>query len=166
MTPELQRRLDNSLPPFDGSCIHNGGELTLAQLRELLNAVIAEFPSKYPKIESFPDWHEHDGFIVESKSVSWDLLRSATQTDRKLFDSRDDDFEVRVAISPTSHDWLLRYNIDQEDESDYNTATCDFDLSVAKNCESLNIASLLLSNFPSLLVEQESQSWFESNYGG
>ena len=166
MTPDLQNRLENSMPPFDGSCVRNDDELTLAQLRVVLAAAVRALSPKYPTIESFHDWHEHDGFIVESKSESWETLRAAIQTDRTLFDSREDDFDVRIAVYPTSYDWLLRYNVDQDDESDYNTATCDFDLSVARQTEISEVPGLLLSNFPSLIVEDESHSWFKSNYGG
>lgn len=166
MTPDLQNRLDSSMAPFDGSCVHNDDELTLAQLREILTSAIIELSSKYPAIELFHDWHEHDGFIVDSKPTSWDVLRSAIQTDRTLFDSRDDEFDVRIAVFPTSYDWLLRYNVDQDDESDYNTATCDFDLSVAKHTEISNVVDFSRSKFSGLLVQQESGSWFKSNYGG
>jgi hypothetical protein len=166
MTPDLQNRLNSSLAPFDGSCVHNDDELSLAQLREILASAIVELSSKYPTIESFHDWHEHDGFIVNSNSTSWDMLRSAMQTDRTLFDSRDDDFDVRIAIFPTSYDWLMRYNIDQDDSTNYKMAMCDFDLSVAKHAEISNVVDFLRSNFSGLLVKHESGSWFRSNYGG
>ena len=166
MTPDLQNRLDSSTRPFDGLCVHSNDELNLAQLRKILAAAILSLSPKYPAIESFHDWHEHDGYIVESKSDSWGSLRVAIQTDRALFDSRDDDFEVRIAVYPPSYDWLLRYNVDQDDESDYNTATCDFDLSVAKQIQISDVVDYLLSEFPNLLVTQESRLWFMSNYGG
>ncbi|TWU60915.1 hypothetical protein V7x_52230 [Crateriforma conspicua] len=154
------------MPPFDGACVHNDDELNLGQLREILTAAIIELSKKYPTIDSFHDWHEHDGFIVDSKSESWNTLRLAIQTDRTLFNSRHGDFAVRIAVCPTSYDWLLRYNIDEDDESDYNSATCDFDLTVAKHAKKSDIAGYLLSNFPNLLVEHDSHSWFKSNYGG
>lgn len=166
MTPELQKRLDSLMAPFDGACVRSEDELTLAQLREILASVIVELSSKYPTIEVFHDWHEHDGFIVDSKPTSWDMLRSAIQTERTLFESRNDDIGVRISVFPTSHDWLLRYNLDQDDESDFNTATCDFDLSVARHTEISNVVDLLQSKFSGLLVKQESGPWFQSNYGG
>lgn len=154
------------MPPFDGSCVCNNDDLTLPQLRDVLATAIVALSSKYPTIESFRDWHEHDGFIVESKPESWDTLRSAIETDRTLFDSRDDDFDVRIAIYPASYDWLLRYNVDQDDESDYNSATCDFDLSVGKHTAISDVIGFLLSTFSDLIVENKSYSWFTSNYGG
>ena len=166
MTPELQHRLDSVLAPFDGVCIHSVGDLTLSQLRELLAATGSVLATSYPVIHSYHDWHEHDGYIVDPKPVSWDIIHSAIANDRTLFDSRDDDFEVRIAFVPPTFDWLLRYNIDQDDESNYNTAICDFDLSVAKNNDQSGMVDDLLMRHPNVLAQCESQPWFKSNYGG
>lgn len=165
MTPELQHRLDTTLPPFDGSCIHSVGDFTLSKLRELLAVAVSLLSNSGPAIHSLHDWHEHDGYIVEPKPDTWNSIKSAIDTDRALFDSRDDDFNVRIAFYPPTFDWLLRYNIDQDDESDYNTATCDFDLSVAKDAKSRLIDDLL-TRFPNALTQSDSQPWFKSNYGG
>lgn len=164
MTPELQQRLDSNLPPFDGACIHNADDLTLSQLRELLIVSTSLLSASHPVIQSFRDWHEHDGYIVESKPESWGFISLAIANDHTLFDSRDDDFEVRTAFFPPTFDWLLRYNIDEDDESDYRTATCDFDLSVAKNNNQPEIIDDLLTRYPDLLTQCESQSWFKSNF--
>ncbi len=166
MTPQLQRRLDSTLPPFDGSCIHSVGDLSLTELRELLVATASALSPLFPTIHSYHDWHEHDGFILDSKTDSWNAVNSAILTDRTLFDSRDDDFEVRIAIFPPTFDWLLRYNIDQDDESKYNTATCHFDLSVAKNRDDSGLIDDLLARHPNLLAKCETQPWFKLNYGG
>ncbi len=66
----------------------------------------------------FHDWHEHDGCIVESKFDSWKSLNEAIESERTLFDYRDEDFYLRAAVFPPSYDWILRYNIDQDDETD------------------------------------------------
>jgi len=104
MTPELQQRLDSTMPPFDGSCIYSVGDLTLSQLRELLFAAVSSLTASSPEIQSYHDWHEHDGYIVESKPGSWDSLNLAIATDRTLFDSRDDDFDVRIAFYASTFD--------------------------------------------------------------
>lgn len=166
MTPKLQDRLDGSKPPFDGACIHNTDTLNLTQLRSLLSTTIGMLSSSNSEIYSFHDWHEHDGFIVDSKIESWDTLTAAIETDRTLFDSRDDDFDVRIAFYPRALDWLLRYNIDQDEESDYKTATCDFDLSVANENQIPGVVDELLGRFPVMLAKCESIPWFNSNYGG
>ena len=62
MTPELQRRIDNSLPPFDGTCVSNTDTLTLSQLRELIAAAMDILEPRYLEIRLFHDWHEHDGY--------------------------------------------------------------------------------------------------------
>ena len=164
MTPELQERLQNSKPPFDGWCIHNTDDLALSQLHEILAVAMPLLAPRYPSIFSFHDWHEHDGFILNAKPDYWDSLREQTSTDRALFDSRVNDFSVSVAVYSSTFDWLLRYNVDDEDESDYSTATCDFDLSVAEQSEAPEIADRVLTQFPSELNRCESQSWFLSRH--
>jgi hypothetical protein len=166
MTPELQRRLEHSLPPFDGSCIHNAETLTVSQLREVLIAAIAILEPRYHEIRLFHDWHEHDGFIVESAPASWVTLHAALATDETLFNSCDDDFAVRIALHPPNLEWLLRYNIDPDDESGYNTAMCDFDLTMALNTSIQTSADSLILRFPTIVERNESRPWFQSNYGG
>ena len=166
MTPELQHRIDGSMRPFDGLCIHNNCALSLSQLHKLLIVANSILSVRYPEIWVFSDWHEHDGFIVDSKPKSWTSMNATLASNRSLFDSRDDDAEVRVAVYPPAFDWLLRYNIDQDDESDYNTALCDFDFSVADNLNLTELTDNLLTRFPNLLTQCDSQSWFKNNYGG
>ncbi len=166
MTPELERRLDSTLPPFDGLCVHSVDDLTLSQLRELLADTASLLSPSYPAIQSFHDWHEHDGYIVEPKPDSWNVINSAIANDRALFDSREDDVGVRVAFFPATFDWLLRYNIDQDDESDYPTGTCDFDLTVAKNSNESRMIDDLRARYSNVLAQCLSRPWFKSNYGG
>lgn len=166
MTPELQKRLESSLPPFDGLCIHNIDELSLAQLREILAFAFSSLEPRFPSVSLFHDWHEHDGFIDAARDVPWVSLTAVLENERTLYDSRNDDFAVRIATYSSTFDWLLRYNIDSNDESDYDTAACDFDLSASPKMGSTNILNELLNRFPELLVCCESHSWFRSNYGG
>ena len=83
-------------------------------------------------------------------------------TDRALFDSRDSDFAVRVAVYSPTFDWLLRYNVDDDDESDYSTAWCDFDLSVSEESAALAVANSVFTQFPSELLKCKSQPRFLS----
>jgi hypothetical protein len=166
MTPELQRRLDSVLPPFDGTCIHSIRDLSLTELRELLVATASILSKSFPDIHSSHDWHEHDGFLSDSKPDSWIAVSSACSTDRTLFDSRGDDMKVRIALFPPTFDWLLRYNIDEDDEGEYNTATCAFDLSIAKNHANSGLIDFMLTQHPNLLTKCITRLWFTSNYGG
>jgi hypothetical protein len=166
MTPELQKRLESSLPPFDGRCIHNIDELNLSQLCEMLAFAFASLEPHFPSVTLFHDWHEHDGFIVTAQDASWISLTAIIENERTLYESRDDDFAVRIAIYSPTFDWLLRYNIDSNDESDYNTASCDFDLSASPRIGSANILNELRNRFPGMLADCESHSWFTSHYGG
>ena len=100
MTPELHERLDSVSPPFDGLCIHSVGDLTLSQLRELLASTASVLMTCYPVMDSFHDWHGFDGYIVEPKPDSWDIINSAIANEPALFELRDDDFEVRIAFFP------------------------------------------------------------------
>ena len=162
MTPELQERLRESKAPFDGWCIHSGDDLTLSQLRQILAVTMPLLAPRYPKIFSFYDWHEHDGFVLEAKPDSWDSLREQVSTERALFDSRDSDYAVYVAVYSPTFDWLLRYNVDDADESDYSTATCDFDLSVSEESAALAVPDRVLTQFPNELLKCKSQRRFFS----
>ena len=166
MTPELQQRLEQSDAPFDGLCIHNADVLSLSQLRRLLEYVFPNLESRDSTIRRYRDWHEHDGYVVESIPTDWDFLKNALLNDRTLYDSRDEDFAVRIAVYSQSFDWLLRYNVDDEDESDYNTAACDFDLSVALNAGLDELLDSLLAQFPQLMRSCPARPWFSSTYGG
>ncbi len=53
MTPELQQRLEQSLAPFDGACIHNADDLTLSQLRQLLKFAITWLKSRVQLFAAF-----------------------------------------------------------------------------------------------------------------
>jgi hypothetical protein len=166
MPPELNVRLERSLRPFDGDCVHNEDDLSLPQLRTILVAAIGELQKCSPLVSSFHDWHEHDGFIVDAQPDEWSRIFEAVETDRKLYDSRDDDFGVRIAFYPPNFEWLLRYNVDSEDETDYRTATCDFDLTVASNADALKILDAVAAVHPGKLTRCSAAPWFRSNYGG
>ena len=154
------------MPPFDGLCVRNIGELKLSQLREILSQAFGILRPRFPSINRFHDWHEHDGFIGSAKEVSWDQLIAVAENELTLFKSRDDDFGVRIAIFSSTFDWLLRYNIDSNDESEYSTAVCDFDLSASPISDSASILNELRDRFPGLLMDCKSQPWFASQYGG
>jgi hypothetical protein len=108
VTPELQKRLESSLPPFDGRCIHAIDELNLSQLREILAFAFASLEPHFPFVSLFHDWHEHDGFIVTAQDALWITLTAIIENEPKLYESRDDDFAVRIAIYSPTFDWLLR----------------------------------------------------------
>ena len=78
----------------------------------------------------------------------------------------DDDFAVRIALHPPNFDWLLRYNIDSVDDADYNTATCDFDFTVARNTNLQSLLDHFTLRFAKLVELNEPVPWFRSNYGG
>lgn len=166
MTPELNLRLESSLPPFNGSCVYNARKIDLSHLRELLRVSFSQLSIYYFDIEMFHDWHEHDGYLADPQSIPWDTIHAANATNRTLFDSRDDDHAVRIAIYPRSFDWLLRYNIDYCNESDWESADCDFDFTAASDTKSSEFVHLLLSRFPGVLAECRSRDWFLSRYGG
>ncbi len=55
------------------------------------------------------DWHEHDGFGVDSREATWQELRSATTTERALWAASSDEWEVRMAWYPANFSFLLRW---------------------------------------------------------
>ena len=166
MTPDLQQRLERSMPPFDGMCVHNVDGLSLAELRVLLKVTVAWLEPYYPDIRSYRDWHEHDGFLVDSKPDRWSSLIAATASEQSLFDSRDEDYAVRIAFYPTNFAWLLRYNIDEEEETDQTIAWCDYDLTVSSRIDASMLIAELLESRPGATMKSAAASWFRSSYGG
>ena len=143
MTPELNDCLSKRIAPFNGDCIANSQELSLEELQKILAVAIPLLQSTGEEPFYFADWFEHDGFTTHSRNYSWEKLLTVTKSKLELFESRDRDFGVRNAFHSANYFWLMRYNIDDDDESDYRTACCDFDLCIGANKQPKGIDIIL-----------------------
>jgi hypothetical protein len=69
MTPELQRRLSASLPPFDGTTIAVCDDPTVDEVLDMLQFISGQLATQNGDLFLFDDWHEHDGFLTEPKTT-------------------------------------------------------------------------------------------------
>lgn len=157
MTPELQKALEKGEPPFNGWCLHNREELSLFQLHSMLQYAMPRLQALTPKLFAFADWHEHDGFVLESQETTWPAILADIRDIQALFASRNDDDFVRNAFHGQNHQWLLRYHIG---EDTYKEDDCDFDLSAAPGSPWEKVANDLLQQFPAWLTRTTAQTWF------
>ncbi len=118
------------------------------------------------QIHSFHDWHEHDGFVVASQVTSWPHIYSLLESDYTLYKSRGQDYAVRIAIYAGNYDWLIRYNIDDEDEANYSSSIGDFDICASPQTVADHMLSRLATEFSDWLIRSPAQLWFMGNYGG
>jgi hypothetical protein len=166
VTPELERRWKIGAAPFDGSIVASCDEPDLNILHDALSFACAALRDSYPSISVFPDWHEHDGFEVTPKPGDWSAILASLSSARALYDSRDPDHAVRVAIVADSFDWLLRYNIDDEEENDYLTAWCDFDFTCTPQASVAGLVHDLHSKWPGYTDVSAAKLFFDRSYGG
>ena len=166
MTPELNIRWKKGDAPFDGWAAVTFDEPEIATVREMINFCADFLESKYPCINICHDWHEHDGFELSGKSISWQKFREMILDTKSLYNSRDEDDSVRIDIYPENYDWLLRFNIDDENESDYLTAWCDFDISISENSSAKSLIEKLIIEWPVYIQKLRAKEYFDSSYGG
>ena len=134
MTPELERRWKNKLSPFDGVTIHTEEEFGVSKLRQIIMEIvyILEHRSDYIRVEFFDDWHEHDGYITDSTSITWKGIHDWLKDEKSLYRQCYTDDEVSIAIYPLTFEWYLRIEIgdnpdDMSEPTDMHNAYYDFD---------------------------------------
>ncbi len=157
MTPQLQRSLESGAAPFDGFCLHDRESLSLGQLQTVLEMAFSRLQSLEQRVFAFADWHEHDGFVLESQETTWHTILADIRDIQSLFASRIGDDFVRNAFHGLNHQWLLRYHIgdDANQEDD-----CFFDLSATPGSPYEQVANDLLKQFPAWLTRSPARSWF------
>ena len=166
MTPELHERWRKSLPPFDGSAAIADLEQGIGTLCEIIAFLLAELSNQFPTIYAFEDWHEHDGFVCDARLTSWQHVADATKNPQSIYQSRHLDFEVSRGLHPPSLEWVLRYNIDDEDPSDPATAWCAIDFSCTPTSEAARLIDRLKQLWPDKMDVVCAKQHFDEAYGG
>ncbi|BBO33551.1 hypothetical protein [Lacipirellula parvula] len=165
MTPELQRRWQAASAPFDGMVVTTCDEHGPSILQEMLLLAAGRLQGAFPDVYVSDDWHEHDGFLTEPSPIAWEELLERFASPRALYDSRHQDEHVRVAIFPSSHDWLLRYCI-EDSEPDYRDACCDFDFTCSPESPAYGLASQINATWPGYTNVMPAKEFFDRSYGG
>lgn len=166
MTPELSERLDKGESPFNGLSVVTCNDPGIEQVRQMVEYCFNLLSEDWGEILMTHDWHEHDGFIQNATKTTWEQCRHWVRTAKAFYESGDKDFAVRIAVYPPSMEWLLRFNIDDEDESDWTTAWADMDFSAGNNQRAIQIAKSLYHKFPGNSEIVSSKEHFDATYGG
>jgi hypothetical protein len=165
LTPELLHRWQSAAAPFDGFVVATCDEPDLMTIWEMLSFVCVGLQQCYPEIWCFSDWHEHDGFVVEPSLTTWQSFLTRIATPEALYESRDADDYVRIALFPNSFDWLLRYNIESL-KGDYHAAWCNLDFSSTPNAPSAGLVQKFHAQWPGYSDVSAAKPFFDNSYGG
>ncbi|MDZ4657660.1 MAG: hypothetical protein SH868_08780 [Bythopirellula sp.] len=166
MTPELQRRWQTGIAPFDGTVVVAiCDEPILTIVLEMLYLAFERLRHERNNIWIFSDWHEHDGFVMKPKQISWNEFAARLSNPKSLYESRDSDEEVRIALFPDSFEWLLRYNIEDAEEN-YLNAWCELDYSCTPNSHDFGLVTELNSKWPGYTNLSNAKRYFDNSYGG
>jgi hypothetical protein len=175
MTPELLERWQEVAAPFDGTAVTTCNEPDIGTLRAILmylhrslqNGSRGSPGSAGSRVVfTYSDWHEHDGFVVSPVASTWESVSAVTESPKTLYLSRDDDDSVRCGLYPESFEWLLRYNIDDEDESDFTTAWCDLYFSCTPACSHFGLVADLHARWPGYTRVVSAKEYFDLAHGG
>ena len=166
MTPELHKRWCKALPPFDGNAVVADLEHDIGALRDMIAFLLDVLRHQFPAVLAFDDWHEHDGFISEARQTSWESVANATKNPQAIYQSRHNDFAVRRGLHPPSFEWVLRYNIDDEDPSNPATAWCDLDFSCTPTSDVARLVECVNRTWPDTTEVVCAKQHFDKAYGG
>ncbi|MBQ4838545.1 MULTISPECIES: hypothetical protein [Pseudoalteromonas] len=160
MTPDLEKRWKAGDKPFDGEILTSATDSSMETLLKVMKYFMDMVVDPSEKIFLYDDWHEHDGFITNSKILSVDVLKSKINSSEALKASTHGDYEVRTAVYSESNNWLMRWCIDLEDD-----AYCDFEFCISKsaNCKPLE---LMHSINRDELNRTNAKDYFDRAYGG
>lgn len=160
MTPDLEKRWKAGDKPFDGKVVTSSTDSSMETILKVMQIFLEEVVTPSEEIFIFDDWHEHDGFITESKKISVENLASKIADSDALKASTNGEYEVRTSVYSTSNDWLMRWCIDLEDN-----AYCDFEFCCSKSFGSRAL-DLMYSINPSELNQSLAKEYFDRAYGG
>ena len=119
MTKELEHNLLNNLSPFNTFTLKPELDLEIDDLRETLLRVLKFIQMYYPneKLYISDDWHEHDGFITDSKTITIDTILKKMKTNKSFYQWRNGAHEVYKLINPESYNFMLRFYIMDLDDN-------------------------------------------------
>jgi len=111
------------------------------------------------------DWHQHDGFINNSKVISWEEINSDLENEKTLYDSRHGDDHVRITIYSGTLEFILRYYIlEEDDDAHYPGKWGDFDITIDKN--NLGKVENIIRQTGFQYIVSRAKDYFDKNYAG
>lgn len=160
MTPDLESRRKSDNKPFDGEIITSSADSSMETLLKVMRYFIEIVIDPSDRLLVYDDWHEHDGFITDSKVIALEDLKGKVKNSESLKVSVHGDYEVRTAVYPDNYKWLMRWCIDTEDD-----AYCDFEFCCSKEANQDGL-ELMYSINPEGLNREKAKNYFERTYGG
>ena len=164
MTPDLYMRWKHEQAPFDGRMVRSATDHGLTLLRVILLYLHSSLGRDDTDLHVYRDWHERDGVLANAEQYSWDQLAAALHDESTLYDSRDVEPWVRVAIHSSRCDWLLRYNIHNEQNADYTTAWGNFDFSCTPACDAAGLITKTNELWPTLTTVEPAKLYFDRSH--
>lgn len=157
-------RWKHGQPPFDGRLVRSANDHDLAALRVILLHLHISLCRDGAPLHVFHDWHERDGLLVDPEPYSCDQLAAALLDESALYDSRDNERRVRIAIFNDRCDWLLRYNIDNEEDADYESASSSFDFSCSPACDAAALITKTNELWPARTTVEPALLYFDRSH--
>lgn len=164
MTQEMEHRWKTSVSPFNGETLATTDLVPIAELRSMLLALVAELEQRLPDAEllCYDDWHSHDGYITNSKPIGWRTVAAWFASDEDLYQARNADAFVRIALHPVDYSFLLRFHIpDRDEDPAYPGVWGDFDLTGPSGL----LADFQASFGPHIAITS-AKAFFDNNYAG
>ena len=167
MDQNLEKRWRTIQAPFDGATLTLSDYVPVAELRDILIRLVSMLQRKsFGNLKKLDDWHEHDGFIVESADATWEDLENALRDEDSLYESRQGDTYVRRAFYDASNHFLLRYYImDKDEDADhYPGIQGDFDLTAQPVV--IDEVRSIFESISDKIIVKNSKEFFDKNYAG
>jgi hypothetical protein len=103
----LESRWREALPPFDGMILLSQS-LRTDELRAEVSDVVSQLP-RSDSLNTFHDWHEHDGYVTPAQVEPWTSLEEAVSAAASFAAWSSDDTFVRRAWYRSDFSFLLRW---------------------------------------------------------
>ena len=114
MDEKLYKALDNQSKPFMKDV------LVCDDLVICINVILRILEPKFGNQNLFilDDWHNHDGFVNNSKTIQWTKFDTITNSASSLYNNRFTDDYVFSSFYPESLEFLLRIDVLDEDDDE------------------------------------------------
>lgn len=112
-------RLNNKYP-FNGVMYILDDLIHVSKIYDVIKELFIYLKGIYKDDKLFlnHDWFEHDGFVNDSREIEWNSIDVILKNEDSFYNSKDDDDEVRITIYNNCLDFILRYNLLDEDNDD------------------------------------------------
>jgi hypothetical protein len=158
-------------PPFDGLTIYTDLLPTSTLIRAAAVLVdVLDHQTACQQLQTFEDWHEHDGYNKDGVATSWAQLRETVDDERTFREMSPEDDYVRRAWLPEDASFYLRWLWYRAEPTSRPVETTDpaeggdLDLSASADLITEATRSLAAEGIESHVVD--SAEFFNSRWAG